>query len=487
MLQKKLSRFVQKISLFQKKVLSLQDIISLELNFKHTIVQFFILVSPLFLKAEQDSLYLAPSVSRLIGANVICEGTSTTLSVNPSSVKYIWKVGNRPEDTTTDTFVHINATDFGTAETKVPVSVRSIDAGTTVYDTVYITTKPEILTRVNDTFCPEDTARAAMIGIITSTDCYFKWLDYGATTDTINDWWEGMPVDTTFRVRISRHPLEQIGYENACYIEDSAKIVVVRELGFSITGETVVCVGDTVSLTVTGAHDITWNPGDYTDATAFFEIVSAGNNAFTVNAKDARGCRGNKSHIVEGLPTPTDARIFVNGIEDSEADICRGEGAEISVLGGNGWFWTSSRDTTYFDTIYPRERTTYEVIVYADAARTQCSVKLEQTVDVRNCDIVYFPTAISLSSEIEIDDAICGGKRSNRIFKPIGRKQSFVQYYLAVFNRWGELLFESNDFCIGWNGTHQGEDVRPGTYIYIFRLTNKRDVWEKKGTVTVVD
>jgi len=42
-------------------------------------------------------------------------------------------------------------------------------------------------------------------------------------------------------------------------------------------------------------------------------------------------------------------------------------------------------------------------------------------------------------------------------------------------------------FDIGWNGTHQGENVRPGAYVFLFRSNNRGVIWEKVGTVTVVD
>ena len=40
-----------------------------------------------------------------------------------------------------------------------------------------------------------------------------------------------------------------------------------------------------------------------------------------------------------------------------------------------------------------------------------------------------------------------------------------------VFDRWGELLFEDNDFAVndinrGWDGTFRGEDATSGVYIW---------------------
>ena len=40
---------------------------------------------------------------------------------------------------------------------------------------------------------------------------------------------------------------------------------------------------------------------------------------------------------------------------------------------------------------------------------------------------------------------------------------------MKIFNRWGEIVFESNDASKGWNGTYGVEGntiVRDGTYIW---------------------
>jgi gliding motility-associated-like protein len=35
-----------------------------------------------------------------------------------------------------------------------------------------------------------------------------------------------------------------------------------------------------------------------------------------------------------------------------------------------------------------------------------------------------------------------------------------------IFNRWGEVIFESNNALIGWDGTYSGEVCQDGTYIW---------------------
>jgi gliding motility-associated-like protein len=38
--------------------------------------------------------------------------------------------------------------------------------------------------------------------------------------------------------------------------------------------------------------------------------------------------------------------------------------------------------------------------------------------------------------------------------------------YFRIFNRWGQLLFESNDIKTGWDGTYNGVPQNMETYVY---------------------
>jgi gliding motility-associated-like protein len=39
-------------------------------------------------------------------------------------------------------------------------------------------------------------------------------------------------------------------------------------------------------------------------------------------------------------------------------------------------------------------------------------------------------------------------------------------YYLAIYNRWGEMVFESNDATQGWDGTYGIYNCQDGLYVY---------------------
>jgi len=60
----------------------------------------------------------------------------------------------------------------------------------------------------------------------------------------------------------------------------------------------------------------------------------------------------------------------------------------------------------------------------------------------------------------------------NDVFKPY--PISLEQYSLNIFNKFGELIFESNDISIGWDGTYKNK-VRQDSYVYkiVFIINGK--------------
>lgn len=107
----------------------------------------------------------------------------------------------------------------------------------------------------------------------------------------------------------------------------------------------------------------------------------------------------------------------------------------------------------------------------------------------KNGDKVYvlfadlvFPNAFNPNSNITV----------NSEFKPLGTTSTLADYKLLVYNRWGQLVFESDDPEKGWDGTYNGEMVPMGTYVYTAVFTSfesgvqEAQDFKKSGSVTLV-
>ena len=75
----------------------------------------------------------------------------------------------------------------------------------------------------------------------------------------------------------------------------------------------------------------------------------------------------------------------------------------------------------------------------------------------------------------------------NQIFKPFVIFGETVDYQLTIYNRWGELLFETKDINQGWNGKYKGEIQPMGAYVFRIKIIQQsgREV-EENGVFTLL-
>jgi gliding motility-associated-like protein len=76
----------------------------------------------------------------------------------------------------------------------------------------------------------------------------------------------------------------------------------------------------------------------------------------------------------------------------------------------------------------------------------------------------------------------------NKIFKPVTVFVDKLDYTMKIFNKWGQLIFETNNPEQGWDGKVNGNLVQVGVYAYYIRIKNANgEYFQKWGTVTLLD
>jgi len=74
----------------------------------------------------------------------------------------------------------------------------------------------------------------------------------------------------------------------------------------------------------------------------------------------------------------------------------------------------------------------------------------------------------------------------NDIFRVI-RPFPVKQFHMAVYNRWGQKIFESSDIYKGWNGTFNQTSLPTGTYVWFISLTDEEGKQQNaKGSVMLI-
>ncbi|WP_343747759.1 PKD domain-containing protein [Fluviicola sp.] len=128
--------------------------------------------------------------------------------------------------------------------------------------------------------------------------------------------------------------------------------------------------------------------------------------------------------------------------------------------------------------VFPDQEAAYYDVYLIAISSDGCRDTVSKTVHVGEDLIYYVPNAFSPD-----------GDEFNNVFQPVLTAGFDTRsYHLQIFNRWGELIFESLDYEQGWDGTYHGEVLLDGTYIWKIKVKSKASdkKTELKGHVTLL-
>lgn len=110
--------------------------------------------------------------------------------------------------------------------------------------------------------------------------------------------------------------------------------------------------------------------------------------------------------------------------------------------------------------------------------------------NVYDCpDQAHLVVTVKPSFELYVPNAFTpDGDEFNNTFMASGYGILETDFTMEIYNRWGELIFESHNMQIGWDGSYAGtERVQDGTYTWVIRfkdLTNT--LHEKNGHLSLL-
>ena len=246
-----------------------------------------------------------------------------------------------------------------------------------------------------------------------------------------------------------------------CSNTDSINITVIQPFVMNNKRDDTICIGSMVRLFASGANSYQWSPSSGLSNTTTPVPMASPRSTITymVVGSDAYGCFKDTGYTkIKVYPIPT---------VDAGKDISMKNGGQPIVLTPTlspdiTWtYWLPSPGIISSNppslTVRPKETTTYTLEVKNDGG---CRSKDEITVSVF-CDgaNIFIPNTFSPN-----------GDGANDIFYPRG-SGIFRITRLHIFNRWGELVFEKNNFLpndpsAGWDGTFKGQKLISDVYVY---------------------
>ena len=211
-------------------------------------------------------------------------------------------------------------------------------------------------------------------------------------------------------------------------------------------------------------------PNANPDETMQFEVIVT--NQF--GCMDTLNTQANVIDLQLGLDATADPFEITLFTENDFSILSTNNSVTVDYL----WEPAESLDdpTSPSPTATPTETTTYTVII---TDSNGCVGMDTVTVRVLNppCEdpFIFIPTGFTPNNDGFNDILFV---RSGDVIE---------EMYFTIYNRWGQMLFETTDPMVGWDGTFQGEALSPDVYGYYLTVKCVNgDEFFKKGNITLL-
>jgi gliding motility-associated-like protein len=231
---------------------------------------------------------------------------------------------------------------------------------------------------------------------------------------------------------------------------------------FHFPEDTMVCVNRQVVLRGPEAQKYTWSTGENTryiavDGTGIVWLSAANGNctvADTINIIN-----------YPDLITQLGDEYFLCEDDDELVRLDAGEGF-------THYRWTPTEDTTQWIIV----RSTGEYFV--KVTDNNGCIGNDETKVKRLCGVIlHFPNAFTPDND-----------GLNDVYRPSGT--DVLSFRINIYNRWGELVFTSNNYNKGWDGLYKNKPAAADVYTFQAEYTgyrNKRkQIFQEKGNITLL-
>ncbi|MCH2233439.1 MAG: PKD domain-containing protein, partial [Crocinitomicaceae bacterium] len=251
------------------------------------------------------------------------------------------------------------------------------------------------------------------------------------------------------------------------------------------------CIGHTVNfdnLSAPTGTDCTWDFGDGITAASCGSVShtydTGGLFDVSLTVTSAEGCTNSSTitdyvsiseYAIAAFSFPYTEEIT---IMDTEIEFTN------ESINADSYIWNFgdySPESNAVDPIheFPSETGSSYVITLIAQNANGCNDTTTKVIVIKDIILYYVPNTFTPD-----------GNDLNQVFKPvISAGIDVYDYHLTIFNRWGEIVFESYDPTIGWDGTYAGQGLVTDE-VYVWQLEFGETMSDKthvdRGTVSIL-
>ncbi len=233
---------------------------------------------------------------------------------------------------------------------------------------------------------------------------------------------------------------------NGCVGTQSFTINSGATFTVSTSGNASICAGETTTISASGATTYSWDNG--LGAGSSFQVSPNATTTYNVTGT-TNGCSANASLTVTVVPSP-------NVFAGNDQILCSGDSIALSGSGAANYIWDNGVvDGQFFIPVDG-------VNVYSLLGTTgNCSGQDEVIITVGDCGF-----------EFEMPNVFTpDGNLTNDFCVPAKAINVAIQKF-TIFNRWGNVVYESTNQPIIWDGKISGMEASEGVYFYVVKFVS---------------
>lgn len=282
--------------------------------------------------------------------------------------------------------------------------------------------------------------------------------------------WNGgppSPIEHSHEVQTTGTFWIVVENQYGCSASDTIEIQNIYPVPVADAGpDDTICTGESVQLSASGGLYYNWSSSD--DLHSTITVHPTSSTIYIVTAYNVHGCSASDSVkiFVHTLPAQ---QVF----ENNSIRHCFDDGTvELNAEWGKSFLWMPTGETT--QRINVSQEGVWNVLVTDE---NNCNVNAQIEV-IEYCETkIFIPEAFSPNGDGLHDDLEVFGK-------------NFTHFSFTIFNRWGEIIFVSEDRNIRWNGMYRNEEMPVGSYPWIIRYRKEFDDAQEEfsmsGNITLI-
>ena len=246
---------------------------------------------------------------------------------------------------------------------------------------------------------------------------------------------------------------------SGCTSSDSTFILVNPFPSISAIPESSeICFGEFVSFQILGADFYQWSNGQSSTIYTYQPLIS---ESLTIIGTTTFGCTDTTQVAVIVHPNPIADFILDRNLLTSDdptitiSNLSSGNLVNLWDFGDGNQLVNNLNSIEYF---YPFSEGDY-LIKLTVSSIDGCMDSTEQLIQIKGDVIYYVPNCFTPD-----------GDEFNNSFLPIFTSGfDPMNYELTIYNRWGEIVFVSENHLTAWNGSYNNMICPDGIYSYIIK------------------